>query len=241
MMTKRCPICERNFEVHPYRALAAKYCSYACRDEARRKKETRRCQYCGGVFSALPSRVKHYKGAGTYCSRECSYAGQVKRNARKPIDDRYGRSNRKADKDWQAAVRNKDNLTCQRCGKHEPYIHTHHVASRKRRPDLRHDVANGKCLCGTCHQWVHANPTAAEKLGLLSGAKYELARRQQRATNISGSLRFDDLRERVLELHRKGLLPQRIADELGCSGTPVRRILREAGVPGNPPGRPRDS
>lgn len=95
---------------------------------------------------------------------------------------------RKADLDWKNAVREKDNFTCQRCGLYDKYIHTHHVASRARRPDLRHDITNGICLDAICHMWVHHHPAEAEKLGLLSGAKYEKDRLRERFGNISKSL-----------------------------------------------------
>ena len=75
-------------------------------------------------------------------------------------------------------MREKDQYACQRCGKVEKYIHTHHVAPRGRRPDLRHDVNNGKCLCNSCHSWVHEHPIEATACGLLSGDSYELARKK---------------------------------------------------------------
>lgn len=80
------------------------------------------------------------------------------------------------DKKWQLAVRLKDDYTCQKCGIRQDFIHTHHVATRSRRPDLKHEVSNGKCLCFTCHEWVHNNPKEATELGLLSIETYELVR-----------------------------------------------------------------
>jgi len=82
-----------------------------------------------------------------------------------------------ADKQWKEAVRLKDNFTCQRCGVQQVYIHAHHVAPRARRPDLKYEISNGKCLCNGCHTWVHGHPIEAKEAGLLSGETYELVRK----------------------------------------------------------------
>lgn len=81
---------------------------------------------------------------------------------------------RQADIQWANAVKERDHWICQKCGKEDLANEAHHVATRRRRPDLRHVLANGKTLCATpCHRWVHDNPIEAEKLGLLSTEKYE--------------------------------------------------------------------
>lgn len=200
--------------------------------------EQRFCRYCGKVFEFKLSQLNAYKGGGQYCSRPCSYAGQVKRNARKPITDKYGRSGRKADKEWREAVRERDNFTCRRCGKYDPYIHAHHVATRSRRPDLKHDVDNGICLDGTCHQWVHHNPVEAERLGFLVESRYELERLAERVTNAGRANRVQLDEARVVALHRGGMRAKAIARELGVGEGPVFRVLREHGCPPHPCGNP---
>lgn len=79
---------------------------------------------------------------------------------------------------WSKAVRERDNNECQwpqnKClapGIH----HAHHIATRKRRPDLVYDEDNGITLCFIHHQWVHDHPIEAEALGLLSSETYEAA------------------------------------------------------------------
>lgn len=175
--TKPCKTCGVNFRSQN---LAPKYCSRACMWADKTTVQKKVCTCCGKTFEFQPSQLKAYPNAGRYCSRECGYAFRVQETAKKPTRDKYGRTNRTADKSWQVAIREQDNSTCQRCGVYEEHIHTHHIAPRSQRPDLRHDVSNGVCLCGSCHQWVHHNPIEAEKLGLLSGAKYELNRLKQR-------------------------------------------------------------
>lgn len=185
-----CTTCGVEFKVHQcrfrVRSTAGKYCSTTCSGIASRTATTRTCRTCNAEFQFMPSQAKYYKGAGKYCSRKCSYAGTVKATASKPITDRYGRTGRKADKDWKEAVRLKDNFTCQRCGTYDKHIHTHHVAPRSRRPDLRHVVSNGKCLCPLCHLWTHHHPLEATAMGLLSDASYERARREKTFCRICG-------------------------------------------------------
>lgn len=176
---KRCPVCGKQFFAFYYLRDIQKTCSQPCAGQLRRTKVKRICRNCGKPFLKNPSQFNYFKGAGKYCSRPCSYAGTVKANAGKPSSDRWGRTNLKADKDWRDAVREKDQRICQRCGKFEQYIHAHHVAPRSRRPDLKYDVSNGKCLCNSCHTWVHRNPIEATALGLLSDASYEAAHLKQ--------------------------------------------------------------
>lgn len=80
-----------------------------------------------------------------------------------------------ADREWSVAVRRRDGYRCQfpNCGVYDKHIHTHHIASRKQRPDLRHDVSNGLAVCLEHHHWLHANPDQATELGLISHERYE--------------------------------------------------------------------
>lgn len=82
---------------------------------------------------------------------------------------------RQADKEWADAVKERDDWTCQKpgCGKKDFDNHAHHIAPRSQRPDLKYELSNGKTLCFEHHDWVHANPIEAARLGLLSTEKYE--------------------------------------------------------------------
>lgn len=174
---RTCPQCGKLFKVFRYLQNIQKHCSQTCAGVLSRTRVEKECRNCGKRFFKAASQFNYFKGAGRYCSRPCVRAGLAKIAVDKPISDRYGRTKRKADKEWKREVRERDQFTCQRCGKVDPYIHAHHVATRARRPDLKHDVSNGKCLCGSCHQWVHWNPVESTALGLLSDATYERARK----------------------------------------------------------------
>jgi hypothetical protein len=57
---------------------------------------------------------------------------------------------------WTKAVYNRDNHTCQHCGKNHCKVHAHHIKAAKDYPDLRYDLANGICLCAECHKKEHS-------------------------------------------------------------------------------------
>ena len=171
MVNKECSECGKDFKVYPYRSITSKYCSYKCSHLNLKTKVSRKCKNCGEKFKIKPSQFKYYLNAGKYCSRDCAYQGRVKENANKPIKDKYGRSNRKADKIWSKAIKKREDYTCKKCGHWNMSNHAHHINPRGRRPDLKYDINNGTVLCSPCHGWVHNNPREATEEGLLSAAK----------------------------------------------------------------------
>lgn len=182
---KQCAGCGDDFNVRrPSLAAKQRYCSQDCAYKAANKQEARRCRVCGNEFMFQPSQQKAYKNAGVACSRKCAYEYLVRKNAHAPITDKYGRTGRVADKKWQKAVRERDEYICQRCGIFDEYIDTHHIAFRSQRPDLKHVVSNGVCLCRSCHQWVHRNPREAKAAGFISSEKYGVQREAERRENI---------------------------------------------------------
>lgn len=175
--TRKCKACGNLFETWPYRIRdGVRACSMKCAGVLKRNRSVHNCTFCGKEFTRMISQVFHY--GAKYCSKDCAHKGYVAECEARPSKDRWGRTSRHADREWQKAIREKDNFTCQRCGTFEKHIHAHHVAPRSRRPDLRLDISNGKCLCNSCHSWVHEHPIEAKALGLLSGESYELARRK---------------------------------------------------------------
>jgi len=60
-------------------------------------------------------------------------------------------------KQWAKAVYERDNWTCQSCGKHcqRTEIIAHHIISWKKNSILRFDVSNGITLCRECHCFLH--------------------------------------------------------------------------------------
>lgn len=56
---------------------------------------------------------------------------------------------------WRMAVLARDGYLCRVCSRacgSKGEAHADHVIPVKVRPDLRYEVANGQCLCASCHQ-----------------------------------------------------------------------------------------
>lgn len=158
MKNKKCVTCQAEYEIQGNWASSRKYCSVACFGKSRRNQVEKTCRNCGDTFMFKPSQMASYPNAGKYCSRKCGYDYRVKKNADRPSTDRYGRTRRVKDIEWQRTVREQDKSICRRCKRYDQYIHTHHLAARSRRPDLKYDPNNGICLCASCHAWVHHHP-----------------------------------------------------------------------------------
>lgn len=56
-------------------------------------------------------------------------------------------------KAWRKAVFERDNYTCQNCGKKGGHknLQAHHIKEWTNYPELRYDVSNGQTLCKSCH------------------------------------------------------------------------------------------
>lgn len=96
----------------------------------------------------------------------------LRRTARlSPVSARR-RAERDAEDSWRDAVWRRSYGRC--AGERLIPGHTcrgplaaHHVAQKSTHPHLRLDPTNGTLLCRDLHRWVHDNPSAAERLGLL--------------------------------------------------------------------------
>lgn len=68
---KKCRICGKEItdNKHPRRV----YCSQKCFGESRRNRKYFVCKNCGKKSHCRISQFKYYKGAGSFCSRECHY------------------------------------------------------------------------------------------------------------------------------------------------------------------------
>lgn len=168
LKTKVCKVCGKKYKPHRgINRITSKYCSLQCSGKAKANQVEKKCRNCGLVFNFKPSQLKAYPNSGKYCSRRCGYDYRVKKNAARPTDDRYGRTNRVADIAWRTAVKERDNGVCQRCGVINEQMHAHHKATRGAHPELKYDLSNGITLCNSCHTWVHHHPKESYESGWL--------------------------------------------------------------------------
>lgn len=133
------------------------------------------CKRCKKEVRSFPSRPR------VYCSHSCAMTGKKQRIGLKPtnavkkgqrlspktefkkghkpinyIDGRYATRDRrqrssKEWKQWRQDVFERDDYTCQTCGKRRCTLHPHHIHSRKQFPELIYDVWNGVTLYVPCH------------------------------------------------------------------------------------------
>ena len=66
----------------------------------------------------------------------------------------------KKSSEWRKAVLQRDNYTCQLCGRKTTgrWLHTHHIKPKSEYPELEYDVDNGITLCSSHHATVHFRP-----------------------------------------------------------------------------------
>lgn len=115
------------------------------------------CLVCGKTFITYPSREE--VGRGITCSRACAL--RSRKNERHPrwkggvsVESRRMRSSL-AFKEWRKAVFDRDDYTCQMCGKRGTYLHPHHISQYALDVERRFDVTNGITYCKSCHMKWH--------------------------------------------------------------------------------------
>lgn len=55
-------------------------------------------------------------------------------------------------KNWARQVKERDNYTCQECGKVGGELHSDHILPFYNNPELRFELSNGRTLCIACHR-----------------------------------------------------------------------------------------
>ena len=174
-----CKTCGRVFRaVKDCKDRIAVYCSKDCW-EHRSPAPIKKCAFCGTEFADSHR-------TSSFCSKEC-YAAHLKTLTGEKSAKWEGgktaeakcRRTRAEYKKWRQAVFERDDYTCQKCGKRGGFLEAHHVKEACNYPDLIYDVDNGICLCHECHKQTDnyankAKTKIVERWEQLTGGKAEV-------------------------------------------------------------------
>jgi len=169
-----CQGCQKEFEVHPYNKISAKYCSRNCYYKNHYKfvsSELRKKIYGRlGLKRSIETRLKisqvakegkigfkHHKVPKWNIERKKEFSknqiGEKNPNWRGGVTpQRIKLWHSEQYKSWRRTVFIRDEFTCQQCGKKHIYITAHHIKPQVLYPDLIFDLSNGITLCIDCHK-----------------------------------------------------------------------------------------
>ena len=176
----KCIVCGKSFMKYKYdiNIGRGKYCSNQCRFVANKKglggyknvrgenhylwnggKIKRICKFCKKEFSIAPSELAKKEGSGNFCSKSCSgkyHSGSLSSSWRggKTSKTRLLRNSIDA-LNFRKDVMDRDNYTCQKCGKRGGKLNAHHIIPLSKDASLSGDITNGVTLCEECHKKEH--------------------------------------------------------------------------------------
>lgn len=155
-ITKPCNACGEPITRSPSHMGRKVYCNRKCRSDG--KTVNLVCGACGDEFSRPRSNTIDRRNGtayeSSYCSKACADRGMVKHGG---VDQNR---NSHEDLKWKKAVIEADGGRCRICGS-DSNLEAHHIKHLSDRPDLRHDVDNGMCVCHYCHYYkIHGGAPA---------------------------------------------------------------------------------
>jgi 5-methylcytosine-specific restriction endonuclease McrA len=149
----KCLVCGKEFRaVKDYKDKKQKYCSKEC--WSIRAKITNICKYCGKQIETTKGNNKKY------CNIECrnnDYKRILKKEQNpawkggKTKESKLRKTNKQY-KEWRSKVFERDNYTCQKCGKQTRTLEAHHIKEQSKYPELIYNIDNGITLCHECHK-----------------------------------------------------------------------------------------
>lgn len=129
-----------------------------------------RCKYCNKWFNPT-NRQAHDRYVSItmgkcgdrelYCSSACKNACPIYRQQKFPKGFQEN-SSREVQPELRKMVFERDNWTCQKCGRSKEefpkiVLHCHHIFPLNEDPIGSADLDNCETLCKECHQWKHMN------------------------------------------------------------------------------------
>lgn len=146
-----------------------RFCSHKCYGSWLTKERISRiCKFCGKEFQVLQSQLKPNVNSGTYCSQSCNSRASIGcrgRNWRGGITPENKAARSKIEYfEWKKKIFERDNYTCQHCGKAGGELNAHHIILFSVNKELRLDITNGITLCKACHRLEHNRLMKEEKI-----------------------------------------------------------------------------
>lgn len=149
-----------------------RYCGKKCQDSALKTNRPLNCATCGMLFyvSRSQQRLRNRQCCSKACAAKMTRTRAVERRESGVYTqhqlDRIARYSKEA-KLWRKAVFERDDYTCQTCGKRGEYLEADHLLPWAYYPSFRFHLFNGRTLCRPCHD---KTKMSAKAMKLIYGA-----------------------------------------------------------------------
>lgn len=145
-----CSVCSLEWSDHKYKKGKRKFCSRSCSTKARS---------IGNTWGRLRRITPEYRKLmrSIMKGKRRPKIAESKRGSKNPnwrggISPKNKRVRMSADfKEWRKKIFERDDYTCQDCGKRGGELHPDHIKQFAYFPELRFELSNGRTLCKKCH------------------------------------------------------------------------------------------
>lgn len=128
------------------------FCSVKCHNKYQTRYQGKPCEVCGTVFK-MRGNMHRYSTCPNPKCRSAKKRGERNGNWRGGVSDDHKRDMSTASyRHWRTAVYERDDYTCQLCGKRGGELQADHIKPWAYFAELRYTVSNGRTLCLMCHR-----------------------------------------------------------------------------------------
>ena len=159
--TVHCDYCGKEINKPPSLIKEKNFCDRNCMANYMKTGETVKCYVCGKEFYKIKSQIdrseKHFCSEKCKCEHQTTLRGELSPQYNPNLTDEERIVNRDYIEytEWRNKVFERDNYTCQKCGKRQGDINAHHLNGYHWYKEGRTDVNNGVTLCSYCHKEFH--------------------------------------------------------------------------------------